>query len=96
MDTSSTHGRIGRKLILKESAKIVIDSYHTQGSTKRAGGKWYAKLGTNHAGVPMHTGDLTPDLASLASLLIGFASAIDKGNALTKVPSGLLCTIHVL
>lgn len=44
----------------------------------------------------MNTGDLAPNLTNLTSLLVSLLSTIDKGDTLTKVPTGLLSIIDVL
>jgi hypothetical protein len=44
----------------------------------------------------MDAGNLAPNLASLASVLVSLLSAVDKGDALSEVPTGLLGAVHIL
>lgn len=44
----------------------------------------------------MDAGDLAPNLAGLAALLVSLAAAVDKGNTLAQVPASLLGAVHAL
>lgn len=44
----------------------------------------------------MDAGNLAPNLAKFVSFLVSLDRAIDKRDALAKVPAGLLCRVDIL